>query len=184
MVQTVTCAPGQLGSALSAAVARNRGLFIFEGIVLLVLGTLALLATASFNGTTLSNAATLQVPYPSLSSTFNNTGITDDSNTNPSSSFIGFDGIGTSYSAEGLATDGLTPGASVTSGGLNFTWPDVAAAEPMTLTRRGPKRREARPPPKSEPPYSRAATTREVTSRCPAAEDRPWATAPGTAPTT
>lgn len=44
MVQNVTGAPGQLGAALSAAVARNRGLFIFEGIVLLVLGTLALLA--------------------------------------------------------------------------------------------------------------------------------------------
>ena len=44
MVQNATGAPVQIGSALSAAVARNRGLFIFEGIVLLVLGTLALLA--------------------------------------------------------------------------------------------------------------------------------------------
>jgi uncharacterized membrane protein HdeD (DUF308 family) len=44
MAPNETGAPGQIGSALSAAVARNRGLFIFEGIVLLVLGTLALLA--------------------------------------------------------------------------------------------------------------------------------------------
>jgi uncharacterized membrane protein HdeD (DUF308 family) len=34
---------GDIRSALGEAVARNRGLFIFEGIVLLVLGTLALL---------------------------------------------------------------------------------------------------------------------------------------------
>lgn len=44
MVPNVSGAPGQIGSALSAAVARNRGLFTFEGIALLVLGTLALLA--------------------------------------------------------------------------------------------------------------------------------------------
>lgn len=39
-----TYGAGQLGTALSAAVGRNRGLFVFEGIVLLILGTLALLA--------------------------------------------------------------------------------------------------------------------------------------------
>jgi uncharacterized membrane protein HdeD (DUF308 family) len=44
MAPNATGAPGQIGSALSAAVARNHGLFIFEGIVLLVLGTLALVA--------------------------------------------------------------------------------------------------------------------------------------------
>jgi uncharacterized membrane protein HdeD (DUF308 family) len=44
MAPNATGAPDQIASALSAAVARNRGLFIFEGIVLLVLGTLALLA--------------------------------------------------------------------------------------------------------------------------------------------
>jgi beta-galactosidase GanA len=93
-------------------------------------GTLALLATASFSGGSLQNAATLQVPYPSLAATFNNTGITDDSNPSPSSSFIGFDGIGTSYSAEGLAADGITPGATVPGGGLSFTWPSAAVATP------------------------------------------------------
>ena len=33
----------------------------------------------------------------------------------------------------------------------------AATAEPATATRTGPKRREASPPAKSEPPYSRAA---------------------------
>jgi beta-galactosidase GanA len=93
-------------------------------------GTVALLATASFDGQTLQNSATVQVPYSSLSSSFNNTGITDDSNPNPSSSFIGFDGEGTSYSAEGLTADGLSPGATVSSGGLSFTWPSAAVATP------------------------------------------------------
>jgi beta-galactosidase GanA len=93
-------------------------------------GTVALLATASFGDTTLSNAATLQVPYPSLAATFNNTAVTDNSDTDPSSSFIGFDGIGTSWSAEGLAADGITPGSAVSSSGLSFTWPNVAVATP------------------------------------------------------
>jgi beta-glucosidase len=79
---------------------------------------------------TLINAAQVQVPAASLAATYNNTGITADADPDPSSAFIGFDGIGTSYSAEGLADGGLTPGASVSSGGLEFTWPDVAAAEP------------------------------------------------------
>jgi hypothetical protein len=78
----------------------------------------------------LISAAQVNVPAPSLSSTFNNTGVTDDSNTSPSPVFEGFDGDGTTYSAEGLAADSLTPGAAFTAGGLNFTWPDAAPAEP------------------------------------------------------
>jgi beta-galactosidase GanA len=108
----------------------------------LTAGTDNLLATATYRGgkgglgghkgaqQTLINAAQVQVPAASLAASFNNTGITDNADPDPSSSFIGFDGIGTSYSAEGLAADGLTPGASVSAGGLTFTWPDVASAEP------------------------------------------------------
>ena len=94
-------------------------------------GLVSLLATATYDGgKTLISAAQVNVPAPSLSSTFNNTGITDDSNPNPSPGFTGFDGIGTSYSAQGLAADGLTPGAAFTAGGLSFTWPDAAAGAP------------------------------------------------------
>ena len=97
----------------------------------LAAGAQSLLAKASFDGTrTLINTATVNVPAANLAATFNNTGITDDSDPNPSSSFIGFDGIGTSYSAEGLAADGITPGGSVSAGGLSFTWPNVASAQP------------------------------------------------------
>ncbi len=107
-------------------------------------GVVNLLAMASYGGggggggqQTLINSAQVQVPASSLASTFNNTGITDNANPNPSASFIGFDGIGTSYSAEGLAADSLTPGASVSAGGLTFTWPNVAAAQPDNTMAQG-----------------------------------------------
>jgi beta-glucosidase len=120
-------APGGSASKTFSVTAPSSGL---------TAGTENLLATASYRegeastAQTLINAAQVQVPAASLAATYNNTGITADADPDPSSAFIGFDGIGTSYSAEGLAADGLTPGASVSSGGLEFTWPDVAAAEP------------------------------------------------------
>jgi hypothetical protein len=67
----------------------------------------------------------------------NNTGVTGDSDTNPSSGFIGFDGKGTSFSAQGLAAMSITPGASVSAGGLAFTWPDVASAQPDNTMAQG-----------------------------------------------
>jgi beta-galactosidase GanA len=101
-------------------------------------GRVSLLASASFTtgaagggGTqSLTNAADVTVPAPSLAATFDNTGITDDSNPDPSKQFIGFDGDGTSFSAQGLAADGLTPGSTVSAGGLSFTWPNAASAKP------------------------------------------------------
>jgi beta-galactosidase GanA len=98
-------------------------------------GTVNLLATATFGRQSLINAAQVEVPASSLASTFNNTGITDDSDPAPLPGFIGFDGEGTTFSAEGLAADGLTPGATVTAGGLSFTWPDVP---PPTATNAEP----------------------------------------------
>ncbi|HEV2371471.1 MAG TPA: RICIN domain-containing protein [Streptosporangiaceae bacterium] len=72
----------------------------------------------------------LPAPAADLAATFDNTGITDDSDPNPTPGFIGFDGIATSYSAQGLATAGLTPGASVSTNGTTLTWPNVASAQP------------------------------------------------------
>ncbi len=117
-----TIAPGSSGTASFSVTAPTSAQSA---------GTVALLVTATYDGTvSLSNSATVEVPYSSLAASFDNTGITSDSDPDPSSSFIGFDGEGTSYSAEGLAADDLTPGASVSSGGLTFTWPNVAAATP------------------------------------------------------
>ena len=71
---------------------------------------------------------------PSLATTFNNKGITDDSNPTAGA----FDGGEASYSAQGLAAAGLGPGATVTHDGLTFTWPD-------TVTRRARQHRDRRP---------------------------------------
>jgi hypothetical protein len=52
-------------------------------------------------------------------------GITDDSNTT-----IGnLDGAGSSFSAQALAADGATAGATVTVGGVPFTWPNAASGD-------------------------------------------------------
>jgi phospholipase C len=67
--------------------------------------------------------APVPAPAANLSDDFDNIGISLDSNQGAAN----FDGGGFSYSATALGNAGLTPGATVTSGGLTFTWPNVAA---------------------------------------------------------
>jgi beta-galactosidase GanA len=94
-------------------------------------GAVALAAVATYNGGHTQQAGvTVQVPYASLGQSFNNSGITDDANPNPGPGFEGFDGAGTTYSAQGLAAAGLSPGAGVSADGLSFTWPNVPPAQP------------------------------------------------------
>jgi predicted alpha-1,2-mannosidase len=62
----------------------------------------------------------------SLLSTFNNEGISNDSNP----SVADFDGDGNSYSAQALAADGFTAGQSVTVNGVSFTWPQPSPGYP------------------------------------------------------
>lgn len=57
------------------------------------------------------------------SSQFNNAGISDDS----SQGTANFDGHGFSYSAQALAANNFTPGATVTVSSINSTWPNVAS---------------------------------------------------------
>jgi beta-galactosidase GanA len=117
-----TVTPGHSASTTFTVTAPTSGLSA---------GANSLLATASYDGSqTLLGTATVNVPASSLAATFNNTGVTDDSNTSPSSGFIGFDGEGTSFSAQGLAADGITPGATVSAGGQSFTWPTAASGQP------------------------------------------------------
>ncbi|MFI1092610.1 NEW3 domain-containing protein [Streptomyces sp. NPDC020917] len=68
----------------------------------------------------------LTVAHPSLAATFNNDGISDDSN--PAAA--DFDGGGRSISAQTLAAAGLTPGAQVRHDGLTFTWPSTTPGTP------------------------------------------------------
>jgi hypothetical protein len=92
-------------------------------------GANQLTATASYtdaNGPgTVTQTGQVSVPYAALPDTFNNPGISDDSNPGAGN----LDGGNTSYSAETLATAGLTAGASFTHDGLTFTWP---SAQPAT----------------------------------------------------
>jgi alpha-L-fucosidase 2 len=85
----------------------------------------SLLAVAVFTvdgqAQSLQRTGVITIPAPSLTAAFDNVGITDDGNTT-----IGnIDGAGSSFSAQALAADGATPGATVTYDGVPFTWPDV-----------------------------------------------------------
>ncbi|MFC9331571.1 glycoside hydrolase family 27 protein [Kitasatospora sp. NPDC057015] len=68
--------------------------------------------------------------YTDLAKTFNNVGITDSTNYTVGN----FDGTGNSYSASALAQAGLQPGASFSTGGLNFSWPAGAAGTVDNVT--------------------------------------------------
>lgn len=89
-------------------------------------GSYQLAAAATFTVAgiqrSVSAATQISVPYPSLTSAFDNPGISDDSNTTAGN----LDGGGFSYSAQALAAAGLTSGAAVTHNGLTFTWPNAS----------------------------------------------------------
>ncbi|WP_329375551.1 beta-glucosidase [Streptomyces sp. NBC_01483] len=61
------------------------------------------------------------LPYRSLPGAFDNAGIASDA----ALTVANIDGSNSSLSAEALASVGLTPGATVTYGGVTFTWPDT-----------------------------------------------------------
>ncbi|MGH3399882.1 MAG: GH92 family glycosyl hydrolase [Streptosporangiaceae bacterium] len=61
-----------------------------------------------------------------MSPYYNVTGISSDGDGGTAN----YDGDGFSYSQQALAAAGLTPGGTVTSGGLTYTWPSVPAGQP------------------------------------------------------
>jgi beta-galactosidase GanA len=67
----------------------------------------------------------LLVPSAGLSSTFDNVGITDDASPGPGA----FDAVGSSLSAQAASAVGLTPGGTLTHGGVTFPLPAVAAGQ-------------------------------------------------------
>jgi predicted alpha-1,2-mannosidase len=76
----------------------------------------------------------LVVAQPGDLAPFDNvTAIGDDG----SSARADFDGSGYSYSAQALAAAGLTPGATVTAGGMSFTWPGAPANQPDAIMATG-----------------------------------------------
>ncbi|HEX6451467.1 MAG TPA: fibronectin type III-like domain-contianing protein [Trebonia sp.] len=73
------------------------------------------------------------VPYPSFSAAYDNTGISDDTDT----AAANIDGARSSFSAQALASVGVTPGASLTYDGLTFGWPSAAAGQPDNVVAAG-----------------------------------------------
>jgi Carbohydrate binding module (family 6)/F5/8 type C domain/Abnormal spindle-like microcephaly-assoc'd, ASPM-SPD-2-Hydin len=61
--------------------------------------------------------------YPSLAASYNDVGITADNDTAPGN----YDGNDASFSETALTNAGAAPGATVTSQGLSYTFPNVAA---------------------------------------------------------
>lgn len=68
-----------------------------------------------------------------LSPYYNVTGISSDG----SGSAANFDGDGFSYSEQALTAAGLAPGATITSGGLTYTWPSAAPGQPDAISTGG-----------------------------------------------
>jgi Glycosyl hydrolase family 76 len=64
---------------------------------------------------------------------FNNAGISDDTN----QAAANLDGHGFSYSGQALAAAGLAPGAAITSSGVEYNWPGVAAGQPDNIVAAG-----------------------------------------------
>ena len=100
-------------------------------------------------GTTQTVKLQVLVAQPgSLLAAFNNAGISDDSNVDQAN----FDGGGTSYSAQALAAQGWTPGATKMVNGVNFTWPQstlgLAGQRDRAGTDDHPERAVANPDPR------------------------------------
>jgi len=78
--------------------------------------------------------------YANLAASYNDVGITADTDTAPGN----YDGGGASFSETALTNAGAAPGATITSSGISFTFPNVAAgsddntvAEGQTITMSG-----------------------------------------------
>lgn len=89
-------------------------------------GTTASVTVVNGSGA-VSDAAALDItPTSSMSDYYDNTGISPDSN----QACANLDGVGFSLSADALAKAGVSPGGSITSGGVTFTWPNVPSCQP------------------------------------------------------
>jgi hypothetical protein len=129
--QVSSASPASVGDVAAGATATQTWTVTVPSVA--TAGT-HLFATAVFGATGQTGAVqtesaqatgSIALPAASLSAAFDNVGITEDSNTT-----IGnLDGAGSSFSAQALATDGAIPGATVTVGGVPFTWPNVASGD-------------------------------------------------------
>ena len=89
-------------------------------------GTEAMVTVVNSSGGTSDTGAMEITPTSNPADYYNNDGISADSNQSCNGTdAANYDGDGYAYSADALAKDGLSPGATVTADGLAFTWPNV-----------------------------------------------------------
>ncbi|MEW1866491.1 MULTISPECIES: glycoside hydrolase family 3 C-terminal domain-containing protein [unclassified Streptomyces] len=100
-------------------------------------GAATLAATTAYSGSRGlppgTGKATVQIAYADLAAARDTVGVTDDADQTPGN----LDGKGYSFSAQALASVGVTPGGQVTAGGATFTWPDVPAGQADAVTTGG-----------------------------------------------
>jgi predicted alpha-1,2-mannosidase len=96
-------------------------------------GTMASVTVVNGSGQASDSGALEITPTGNPADYYDNAGISPDNN----QSCANYDGVGYSYSADALAKAGLTPGATVTAGGLTFTWPNVPACSPGNILASG-----------------------------------------------
>ncbi|MBM9503225.1 glycoside hydrolase family 3 C-terminal domain-containing protein [Actinacidiphila acididurans] len=97
-------------------------------------GSYGLTAQATVSGgAPYTDTASVNIPYPSVAAAYDNTGVSDDSNTKAGS----FDGGGNSYSAQALNATGIRPGAAFHHDGMNLQWPDSAVGTPDNIAAGG-----------------------------------------------
>ncbi|MEY9964074.1 putative alpha-1,2-mannosidase [Streptacidiphilus sp. MAP12-16] len=87
-------------------------------------GTLTYTLGTSANTSWASAASAAPPSYPGAPG-YSDVGISTDS----ASSSANFDGNGYSYSANALATAGVSPGSTITANGVSFSWPGAAAGQ-------------------------------------------------------
>lgn len=120
--------PGQtLSTSWSVAAPASAGCGVYP------LHVTATLTTPSGASLTLPQDASVSIVCSSVTAAFDNVGITSDSDT----SLGNIDGQSDSYSAQGLASGGLTPGLTMTVDGVNLTWPDVPEGQADNVVAEG-----------------------------------------------
>jgi beta-glucosidase len=91
-------------------------------------------ADATVNGAHDSTSwGEVDVPYATFAQAYNNVAITSDTNRGGAN----LDGAGASYSAQALASVGVTPGSALVHDGLTFTWPNAPANSPDNVVAAG-----------------------------------------------
>src|SRR6266568_963257 len=88
-------------------------------------GTIASVMVVNSSAQVSDIAALKITPTSSMGDYYNNAGISPDNN----QACANLDGVGFSLSADALAQAGVTPGGSLTSGGVTFTWPSTPACQ-------------------------------------------------------